>query len=449
MLLTICYFFLALLLLVIIHETGHFLVARWCGVKVLRFSFGIGKVLAIWRDKRGTEFAFSALPIGGYVKMLDESEGPVSAAERHLTFNAQPVWRQLAIVLAGPLFNFLFAFVALWLVLVIGVKSLAPLIENVKPHSIAAHAGFQPRQEIVAVEDSMVTSWRDFQYAMLSHLGTNDTVRITVLNRPTNQKISLALSLNQWQLDPKQPDMLQSLGIVPFVPVVPAIIGEVLPNSPAQIARLKVGDKIIAVDKKKINDWMALVDLVKANPGRTMIFTYSRDGLIRTSPVHIGSQTEQGPAKGFVGLRSQSITLPPNWLRLQRANPIKALGIALEQTVDLTEASFMLVGRLVTGHLPIQSISGPLGIAQGAGESARSGFVYYLSFLALVSISLGVLNLLPIPMLDGGYLLYYLLECIKRRPLSERFKSATMFFGLGLLIVLTILAVSNDLSRLS
>ena len=447
--LTIFYFILALLLLITVHEYGHFLVARLCGVKVLRFSFGLGKVLVSWHDKQGTEYAWSLFPLGGYVKMLDESEGDVPVNQRHLAFNNKSIWARIAIIIAGPLFNFLFAFVALWLVLVIGIKSLAPMIAEVKPGSIAAQAGLTSHQEIVSLNNKPIISWRDFQYVLMPYLGANESVALKVKSLTGSLEKTLILPLQHWQMNGKTPDVLTSLGIVPFMPTIPPIIGEVIEGSPGNKAGLQVGDQIISVNGKVITDWLFLVDIVKQRPNQQIKLVITRAGIQKTYTVNIASVENNGKTEGLIGLRSQRVDWPPHWLRLQREAPLPALSTAMKQTVELTGATFTLIGRLIMGKLPIESISGPVGIAQGAGESARSGLVYYLSFLALVSISLGVLNLLPIPMLDGGQLFYCLVEMIRRRPLSEELKSIGIYLGLVMLVTLMIIALSNDLSRLS
>lgn len=380
--------------------------------------------------------------------MLDESEGPVAPHERHLAFNNKSVWARIAIVIAGPLFNFIFAFIALWLVLIIGIKSFAPIIGEVKPDSIAAQAGLTAQQEILSLDHMPIASWHDFQYALMPLLGSHEEVAITVKSLNNNQEKTFTLPLATWHMDSKKPDALKSLGLVPFIPTIPPIVGEVMPESPAALGGLKPKDKIISVNGQAINDWLALVDFIKDHPDAAMKLKILREGKSRDMMVHTGSESKDGQTHGLLGVRSQQIAWPDNWLRLQRENPLKAAHIAFNQTVLLSGATFSLIGRLLTGKLSLQSISGPVGIAQGAGESGRSGLPYYLSFLALVSISLGVLNLLPIPMLDGGHLLYFLIELITRRPLSEKLKATGVYVGLLLLILLMVIALHNDLSRL-
>ncbi len=449
MLLTLLYFLLALLLLVTIHEYGHFQVARWCGVKVLRFSFGFGTILARWKDKKGTEYAWSLFPFGGYVKMLDESEGEVPENERHLAFNNQSVWKRIAIVLAGPMFNFIFAFFALWLVLVIGMPSLAPMIDGVRPGSIAAESGLKAKEEIISLNNVKINSWRDFQYAMMPMVGSNETVHLVVKSLDNGQQSQISLPLANWVLDDKKPDPLKSLGIEPFIPSIPPIVGEVIPDSPADKAGLKTADKILSVDGKSFKDWLFLVEYVQARPDTQITLHINRKGTMQNLIVHTGSQDNKGKLEGFLGVRSQKVKWPEHWLRMEREHPLAALGTALKQTVQLTGTTFTLMGRLVTGKLGLNSISGPVGIAQGAGDSGRGGLASYLFFLALVSISLGALNLLPIPMLDGGHLLYYVVELIQRKPVSDSLKSAGAYVGLLLLAALMFIALTNDLSRLT
>ncbi|MBA2655731.1 MAG: RIP metalloprotease RseP [Tatlockia sp.] len=445
---TLFYFILALLLLIIVHEYGHFIVARLCGVKVLRFSFGFGKVLARWHDKKGTEYVWSLVPLGGYVKMLDESEAEVPASERHHAFNNKSLLARVAIISAGPLFNFIFAFLALWLVLVIGMRSLAPMIDEVKPGSIAALAGLQSKEEILSLDGKKIASWRDFQFALMPLLGSNEDVPITVKSLATNHQRQLTLDLKNWAIDSKKPDPLGSLGIVPFIPKITPIIGEVVNNSAAEAAGLKPGDLIQQMNGKPVNDWMDLVEFVKAHPGDSIVLIFSRDGQVHSVSMKITSKIDKGQNEGFLGLGSKKIDWPKEWLRTDRQAPLKAAATALKQTYELTAATFSLIGRFASGKLAMQSISGPVGIAQGAGESGRSGLTYYLSFLALVSISLGVLNLLPIPMLDGGHLLYCAIEILFQRPLPDVVKSIGVYLGLIFLLGLMILALNNDISRL-
>jgi len=448
MLLTMLYFTIALLLLVIIHEYGHFIVARLCGVKVLRFSFGFGKVLARWTDKRGTEYVWSLFPLGGYVKMLDESEEEVPENERHLAFNNQSILARIAIVVAGPLFNLMFAFLALWLVLVLGIYSLAPMIDGVTAGSPAAKAGLRPSEEIISLNGKPIRSWRDFQYAMMPWVGSDASLTLGVKSMTNGQQKTVTLSLANWALDTKKPDVLASLGIQPFIPTIPPIVGSMIADAPARASGLQVDDHIEQVNGKPLTDWMELVEFVRSHPDTPMNLTVLRQGQRKTVTLTIGSKLQDGQKQGYIGLMPKKVNWPKEWLRYEHEPPIQAIGTAFMQTLDLTGATFSLLGRFVTGKLALGNISGPVGIAQGAGDSGRSGLSSYLSFLALISISLGVLNLLPIPMLDGGHLLFYLIEFIRRKPLSEEAKSVALYLGLGFLVTLMVLAMRNDISRL-
>lgn len=441
---TLFFFVLALLLLITIHEFGHFIVARLCGVKVLRFSFGFGPILAQFKDKRGTEFAFSLIPLGGYVKMLDESEEEVTPEEQEMAFNRKSVWARMAIIIAGPLFNFIFAFFAFWLVLVIGIQSLAPIIESVQPHSIAAQAGLKPQQEILALDHKPINSWHDFQFVLMPMLGSEETVDIQVKNLTGGKTELLSLPLKNWTVDSKKQDPLASLGIQLFVPSFSTIIGEVIPDSPAKKAGLLTGDKMKLMNGKPMTDWMKLVTYVQEHPGALITLTVDREGKEQQFSFTIGQKN----GKGFIGLQSQPVNWPKGWLRLERQPPIQAMGTAFKQTTNLTASTFALFGRLITGKLSMDNLSGPIGIAQGAGNSGRNGLSYYLSFLAMVSISLGALNLLPIPMLDGGQLFYCIVELIRGKPLSDTVKSVGMYLGILLLLGLMVFSFSNDLSRL-
>ncbi|MCX7091296.1 MAG: RIP metalloprotease RseP [Legionellales bacterium] len=438
------YFILTLLLLVFVHESGHFLVARWCGVKVIRCSFGFGKILGRWRDRHGTEYVFSLFPLGGYVKLLDEDEGPVARDARHQSFNYQPVWTRMAIVIAGPLFNFLFAFLVLWLVAIIGIKSFAPRIDYVKPGSIAAQAQIESMQEIIALDGKKINSWRDVHYVLMPLLGSTRHVPIAVKSLHDASVSIHSLPLAHWAFDTKHSDLLESLGIVPLFPRLPVVIDIVNPKSSAQLAGLLPGDEIVAVDHQTISDWRTLSDYVRARPGAELSIEVSRLGQPYTFLVHL--QTNAKDNTGLLGVGAKLPEIPADWLRTEHSGPIAAIGQAWGQTLDFTGMTFLLMGRTVMGKLPFEHLSGPIGIAKAAGEAVQFGYVYYLFFIALLSISIGVLNLLPIPMLDGGRLLYELIELILRRPLSKEFKMRSMFLGIVLVFGLTLVALYNDLT---
>lgn len=442
------YFVLAVSILITVHEWGHFLVARWNGVKVLRFSIGFGKPLIKYQGKKGTEYILAAIPLGGYVKMLDEEEEHVPDEDKPYAFNRQSVWARLAIVIAGPLFNFLFAIVAIWLMFVIGINTLAPIIQQVKMPSVAEKAGFKSMDEVMAVAGRPVQNWRDFQLEMVTHLGQKKPITIEITNHGSKQTNRLLMPMDNWQLDHKKPDVLDSIGITPFVPSIKPIVGKVVHKSAAQLAGLKPGDKILSVNGKPIRDWIQLVHMVRKNPGEMLLLSVKRNH--QTLPIKLipRRKEENGKTIGFVGLTPKSVDWPAGWLRMQHYGLWESVPRAFTETWNLTTLSFKMLAKFVSGDVSLRNIGGPIGIAQGAGQSARVGIEYYLSFLALVSISLGILNILPIPMLDGGHVLFYLIELVRRRPLDEKTKQKALMFGLVLLLAVTTLAIFNDVVRL-
>ena len=446
---TLFYFFLALLLLIVIHEFGHFIVARMCGVRVLRFSFGFGKVLFRWKSKKQTEYVFSLFPLGGYVKMLDESEGEVVESDKKFAFNNKPLWARTIIVLAGPAFNFLFAFWALWLMWVVGFSSLAPMVESVKPNSLAYQAGLRGNEEIITLNSQPINSWRDFQYAILPYIGSDEPLELQVRSLSDKSTFRVSIPTKSWALDEKKPDLLNHFGIKPFLPKIPPVVGEVVEETPAFRGGIQTGDEIKIMDGRPVQDWIDVVKYVQNKPGEKISLTILRDGQQIQKNMMIGTKIQDKKEFGFLGVKSKQMNWPSKWLRKQQKDPWQAAVASLHQTYQLTGATFSLIGRLIVGDIPVKTLSGPIGIAQGAGESAKGGLAYYLSFLALVSISLGVLNLLPIPMLDGGHLLFYLIEFVQRKPLSDEAKSIGMYMGLLLLMIMMVVAVGNDIVRLS
>jgi regulator of sigma E protease len=322
------------------------------------------------------------------------------------------------------------------------------MIQSTTSDSIAARAGLTANQEIINVNEVPINSWQSFQYAMMPFIGSKDTLVIRLKSLKNGVESQVSLPLIDWKLNDKNPDLLKSLGIEPFIPSIPPIVGEIVPDSPAAKSQLQKGDFLLHVNGQHIKDWLYLVNYVKAHPDTSLTLEFKRKGHQQQIALFSGHQNNQGKVEGFLGLKSEKVDWPNNWLRLEKKAPLEALGVAFRQTFKLTGTTFILMGRLVTGQLGLKTISGPLGIAQGAGNSGRNGLVSYLFFLALVSISLGVLNLLPIPLLDGGHLLYYAVEFIRGKPLSEAAKSIGIYFGLLLLAALMGIALTNDISRL-
>jgi len=445
---TLFYFLIALAVLIAVHEFGHFYAARCLKVHVIRFSIGFGKKLFSFKDKKGTEFALSLIPLGGYVKLLGESDDePVSEDLKHKAFTQKPVWARMIILAAGPLFNFLLAFIALWGMFVIGITSLAPVISQVAENSIAWKAHLRPMDSIAAIEDEPVNSWRAVQLKLMPFIGSTQPVQMSVRNFETGEYRHIMLDLSHWDVPEPKEDLLKALGVTPELPHAAPVISEIFEGYPAQKAGLKAGDRIIAVNGKKVVDWLEVVSAIQAMPERPVELTISRDESLLQITVYPLLKKEGGKAYGFIGAQSKAPQLLGKWLRIERYSIVEACVPALKETYTLSKISLFMVGKLLTGALSLNNISGPVGIAELAGQAAHLGWAYYLSFIALVSVSLGVLNLLPIPVLDGGHLLYCVFELILRRPLSEKVRTKGNQLGFLLLMALMVLAVVNDLSR--
>lgn len=446
---TILAFIVAIGVLVTVHEFGHFWVARRLGVKVLRFSVGFGRPL--WRREAadGTEYMLAAIPLGGYVKMLDEREGEVPAADLHRAFNRKPVASRIAIVAAGPVFNFLFAILAYWLIFIIGVTGLRPLVGQVLPGTPAAHAGLHGGDEIRVVEGRSTPTWDAARTALLKGSLGGGSIELEVAGSDGATRL-VALDLAGLPLDLEGGDLLPGLGIEPWRPSIPAVIGEVVPGEPAEQAGLRPGDRILSADGRPIPDWNGWVEYVRAHPGTELEVTVERDGAELALTLKPASVAEGEREVGRIGAAVDMSRAPDleRYQAVQDYPPLEALGAAAVRTWDMTSLTLQVLGRLFTGRASLESVSGPITIAQYAGETARIGVVPFLAFLAVVSISLGILNLLPVPILDGGHLLYYLIELVKGSPLSEEAQQLGQRLGIVLLLGLMALAFYNDFSRL-
>ncbi len=443
---SLLYFLITLGVLITIHEFGHFWVARRLGVKVLRFSIGFGPPLVRWQGK-GTEYVIAALPLGGYVKMLDETEGEVPPQEVHLAFNRQPVYKRIAIVLAGPLFNFLLAIVAYWAMFMVGVAGVKPIIGGIEPGSPAELAGLRPKEEIVAVEGERTPTWESAIFALLPKLLDRAPVTLEVRDPEGGVRKVTVDFAKAPRVDEKDP--LKTLGIRPFRPNIPPVIGKLVPGGAAERAGLKPGDRILSADGHPMEDWEAWVHYVRAHPGQAMRVEVERGGQVitltlRPEPV----KDEAGRTIGRIGAYVKMDARASVPIGVLRYPPVKALGAALEKTWDMTALTLKVLAKMVTGQASLENISGPLSIAQFAGEAGSLGLAPFLAFLGIVSISLGVLNLLPIPVLDGGHILYYLIEIAKGSPVSEQVQAIGQRIGIALLIALMGLAFYNDLARL-
>ena len=440
-------FILALGILVAIHEYGHFWVARKMGVKVLRFSIGFGKPLLKWHDKYNTEYVIAAIPLGGYVKMLDERVDEVPENERHLSFNAKSVQARIAIVAAGPLANFLFAIVALAAMYMVGVQSVKPVVGSITEGSRAEQAGIMPSEQIIKIGDDTIATWQDATFALMSSLG-EQSVPVVVRNENYQEQTKM-LNVEGWKLDQQDVPPLSSLGIVPFRPQAPLTIAAITKNSAAELANLQVNDTIIAVNGETISDWQQLVNLITQSANKSLQFSVKRQDSINSVTVTPKSRiNEHGIEQGFLGVAPVVQPWPEGYVETRSFGPLDSIARGTQETWRLITLSFDMIGNLITGQVSVKNLSGPVGIAVGAGTSVSYGLVAFLSFLALISVNLGVFNLLPLPVLDGGHLMYYIIELFRKKPVSEKTQEFGFKVGALLLIFLTCFALFNDVSRL-
>ncbi|MBD8613219.1 sigma E protease regulator RseP [Pseudomonas putida] len=437
----------ALGVLVTFHEFGHFWVARRCGVKVLRFSVGFGTPLLRWHDRQGTEFVVAAIPLGGYVKMLDEREGEVPADQVEQSFNRKSVRQRIAIVAAGPVANFLLALVFFWLLAMLGTQQLKPVVGSVEPGSIAATAGLMAGEEIVAVDGESTAGWAAVNLQMVRRLGETGALQLTVREPGATAETTRSLALNQWLQGSDEPDPIRSLGIRPWRPALAPILAELDPNGPAQAAGLRTGDRLLALDGQPLGDWQQVVDLVRERPDSRIVLRVERDNAPLDVPVNLVSKGE-GKAAGYLGAGVKPVEWPPQMLREVSYGPLDAVVEGARRTWTMSVLTLDSLKKMLFGELSVKNLSGPITIAKVAGASAQSGFGDFLNFLAYLSISLGVLNLLPIPVLDGGHLLFYLIEWVRGRPVSDRVQGWGIQIGISLVVGVMLLALINDLGRL-
>ncbi|CAN4271563.1 zinc metallopeptidase RseP [Methylophilaceae bacterium] len=452
-------------ILVAIHEYGHFQVARLCNVRVLRFSIGFGKPL--WKKtfgKDNTEFVLAAIPLGGFVKMLDERElkaeresalesGQIvektdySEAELKRAFNRQNVWKRIAIVLAGPVANLLLAILLYWVLLMQGVTGMRPIVGEVEDNSLAANAGFKSGEVIQKVAGMPIKTWADARWILLQQSLASKIVAIETLSENDDLNTHV-LNFDGIDSDPEI-DILKKVGMEMMSPTLAPVLGEILPNSAAQKSNMQVNDKVLSIDNVSMQDWESVVNTVKKNPNQVLQFKIAREREMLTILATPEQVTENGKKIGRLGasLKIDQAVLDKLLIKIQYT-AIQGLQKAVIKTLDTAIFSLKMLGRMLTGQVSIKGISGPVTIATFAGESANLGLGTFLNFLALVSISIGVLNLLPIPVLDGGHLMYYIVEIFKGSPVSDQTMLAGHKIGFVLLGLLMTIAIFNDFNRL-
>ena len=450
MLIAIPAFIVAVGVLVTVHEFGHYWVARKLGVKVLRFSVGFGKPL--WMRKAGadqTEYVIAALPLGGYVRMLDEREGDVDPADAPRAFNRKPVLSRIAIVAAGPAFNFLFAVVAYWLMFVVGVSGIKPYVDEPVARSAVYEAGIRAGDLIVAVEDIETPDWATARMALLEHALDQHEIRLSVLGEDGQLREQM-LPLGAEPVLKQEGDFVEHLGFVPWRPSTPVFV-EIKEGGAAERAGMRAGDRIVGANGRDGITAQQLFDLIKTSPEQSLVLRVEREGARVDVTLVPERRVEDGEARGFVNAVIGAEISEETRQKLATTvtyGPFAAVPKAIEEMGRISLLTLRLMGKLVTGEASLKNISGPITIAEFAGVSALIGLAAFLSFLGMVSISLGIINLLPVPVLDGGHLLYYLIELVKGSPLSEAAQDLGQRVGLALLAGLMMLAIYNDITRL-
>ena len=446
---TIVAFIVALGLLIVVHEYGHYLIARWCGVKVLRFSVGFGRPLLtkeIGPDR--TEWVIAAIPFGGYVKMLDEREGPVEPREFERAFNRQSVWRRFAIVVAGPVANFLFAIAVYAGLFMYGLPEARPVLGAPPPESAAAAAGLRAGDTVRAVEGEPITTWQELRWRVLQSALQRAPLRLDVVNEKGHLS-TVTLDLRGFPADDVESDALERVGLRLYRPPLEPVLGQVVSGGAAERAGLTPGDRVLLADGKPVRTWEELVTAVQARPDMPLSLQIERDGTTRTLEVVPASVSAGQKRIGRIGAAPQVPASHAEKMLIRVQHGVaESVWKGVLKTADIAVFSLKMLGKMLLGEVSWKHLSGPVTIADFAGQSAQMGWVSYLTFLALISISLGVLNLLPIPLLDGGHLMYYAIEIVKGRPVSERAMELGQRVGLALLLVMMAFAFYNDLNRL-
>jgi regulator of sigma E protease len=435
--------------LIAIHEFGHYFVARKLGVKVQVYSIGFGPTLIKWKSKKsGIQYQLSALPFGGYVKMLDEREGNVAEEDLPQAFNRQSPWKRIAIVAAGPLINLVFAIVLFWILFLPSQEQLNTRVGKIFPGTPAAAVQMQTGDKITAIDGTPVSTWEKLNYAIVDRAGETGVIQVRVERQGQLQQFSLPIQ-NFLKDQSKSP--LETLGFIPYRPQIPAVVTKLSEDGAAIRQGIKEGDKIVAIDGVKMKDWFDVVEIVQASPEKLLKIDVLRNGEIKQFDVMPqGQRDNMGNVIGMLGVQSTpgKVTIPDEYKQTIQYNSAQALMMAVDKTGQISGMILNSMAKMVRGLIGLDNLSGPITIAKVAGQSAEMGWQTFISFMALMSISLGILNLLPIPMLDGGHLVYYFIEAIRGKPVSEQIQIFGLKIGMVLLGSMMLLALFNDFMRL-
>ncbi|CAH8183978.1 sigma E protease regulator RseP [Vibrio aestuarianus] len=442
-------FIIALGILVAVHEFGHFWVARRCGIKVEKFSIGFGK--SIWSRvaRDGTEYSLSVIPLGGYVKMLDSRVDDVAPELKPFAFDQKPLWKRAAVVGAGPAFNFFFAIFAYWLVFLIGVPAVKPVIGDITPQSIAAQAGLESGMQIQAVSGVETLDWESVNMGLIGHIGDEQlTLTVSSSDRIGLEEIK-TLDLHSWNFNPETESAMGALGFKPFVPEISHTLTNVSQGGAGEKAGLQVGDTLIQANGVKIEQWQQVVELIQSNPSMAIDLTVERDGQpVKVKLIPDTRELPQGKTIGFAGIAPKVAEWPESYRFELQYGVFESVGRAVEKTEQVIGLTISMLKKLVVGDVGLNNLSGPISIAKGAGATADYGLVYFLGFLALISVNLGIINLVPLPMLDGGHLLFFAIEAIIRRPVPEKVQEMGYRIGGAIIFSLMAVAIFNDFTRL-
>ena len=424
--------------LVTFHEWGHFYAARKLGVKVLRFSVGFGKPLWKRTGKDGVEYVIAGIPLGGYVKMLDEREGNVDSADQSMAFNRQPIWKRNIIVAAGPVANFVLAIIVFWIMFMMGTYVVKPITGEPPAQSIAAEAGITANHRIMAVDGQSVAGWKDVTWALVERLGEAGEIELQLESTETGMQKQAVLNISNWQVDDRRPDVLQSLGLQPQTQLTP-VVYNVSSGSAADQAGMQKGDRITQLNDKPVTSFRDISDFMQSVKSTDRISVTVQRG---NESLELAAFPQLVDNRYLLGISAYPI------VEQQSAGVWKGFQLALDETWRVIALTATMFKKLVLGEVSTKSLGGPISIAEGAGSSARGGLVYFLSFLGMISVNLGLINLLPVPVLDGGHLLFNLMETIKGKPLSEKAQEFGMKIGIVMVLGLMSIAIFNDIARL-